>query len=53
MTPSEARKFLRQVHARAQLGASDKQGRLVLPVEMCSLLGLKGEVMLVGGRGSL
>jgi len=51
VTPSEARKFLRQVHARAQLGASDKQGRLVLPEEMCSLLGLKGEVMLVGGRG--
>jgi transcriptional regulator MraZ len=51
VTPSEARKFLRQAHARAQLGSSDKQGRLVLPPEMCSLLNLKGEVMLVGGRG--
>lgn len=51
VSPAEARKFLRQVHARSQLGASDKQGRLVLPEEMCSLLGLKGEVMLVGGRG--
>ena len=51
ITPSEARKFLRQVHARAQLASSDKQGRLVLPEEMCGLLKLKGEVMLVGGRG--
>jgi MraZ protein len=51
VSPSEARKFLRQVHARSQLGASDKQGRLVLPEEMCSLLDLNGEVMLVGGRG--
>lgn len=51
VSPSEARKFLRQVHARAQLGASDKQGRLVLPEDMCGQLGLKGEVMLVGGRG--
>jgi len=51
VSPSEARKFLRQAHARTQLGASDKQGRLVLPEEMCSLLDLKGEVMLVGGRG--
>lgn len=51
VSPSEARKFLRQIHARAQMGAADKQGRLVLPPDMCSLLGLKGEVMLVGGRG--
>ena len=51
VSPSDARKFLRQVHARAQVGSSDKQGRLVLPEEMCSLLDLKGEVMLVGGRG--
>lgn len=47
----ERRVFLRHLHARAQHGAADKQGRLVLPEEMCRQLGLKGEVALVGGRG--
>lgn len=47
----ERRVFLRHLHARAQQGAADKQGRLVLPEEMCRDLGLKGEVALVGGRG--
>ena len=30
---------------------ADKQGRLVLPEELCRKIGLKGEVALVGGRG--
>ncbi len=47
----ERRVFLRHLHARAQHGAADKQGRLVLPEEMCQQLELKGEVALVGGRG--
>jgi transcriptional regulator MraZ len=47
----DRRVFLRQLHSRAQHGASDKQGRLVLPEELCKQLGLKGEVALVGGRG--
>ena|ERR1700681_2416762 len=47
----DRRVFLRQLHSRAQHGASDKQGRLVLPEELCQQLGLKGEVALVGGRG--
>ena len=47
----DRRVFLRHLHARAQHGAADKQGRLVLPEEMCRALGLKGEVALVGGRG--
>ena len=47
----ERRVFLRHLHARAQHGAADKQGRLVLPDELCRQLGLKGEVALVGGRG--
>ncbi len=47
----DRRVFLRQLHARAQHGASDKQGRLVLPEELCKQLALKGEVALVGGRG--
>jgi MraZ protein len=47
----ERRVFLRHLHARAQHASSDKQGRLVLPDELCRLLELNGEVTLVGGRG--
>ena len=49
--PAEMRVFLRQLHARAQHGAADKQGRLVLPDDLCKQLELRGEVALVGGRG--
>ena len=51
LSPQDRRIFLRQVHSRAEHGASDKQGRLVLPEAFCQQLGLKGEVALVGGRG--
>lgn len=51
IAPRDRRVFLRQLHSRAQHGASDKQGRLVLPEEICRQVGLKGEVALVGGRG--
>ena len=47
----DRRVFLRQLHSRAQHGGADKQGRLVLPEELCKKIGLKGEVTLVGGRG--
>jgi MraZ protein len=47
----DRRVFLRQLHSRAQHGLADKQGRLVLPEELCRQVGLKGEVALVGGRG--
>jgi MraZ protein len=47
----DRRIFFRQLHSRAQHGAADKQGRLVLPEELCQKAGLKGEVALVGGRG--
>jgi MraZ protein len=47
----DRRVFLRHLHSRAQHGATDKQGRLVLPEELCRKVGLKGEVALVGGRG--
>jgi DNA-binding transcriptional regulator/RsmH inhibitor MraZ len=42
---------LRHLHSRAQHGSSDKQGRLLLPDDLCKQLDLKGEVALVGGRG--
>jgi MraZ protein len=49
--PRDRRIFLRQLHSRAQHAAVDRQGRLVLPDELCKKIGLKGEVALVGGRG--
>ena len=47
----DKRVFFRQLHARSQHATADKQGRLVLPVDLCQKVGLKGEVVLVGGRG--
>jgi MraZ protein len=47
----DRRVFFRQLHARAEHGSIDKHGRLVLPVDLCKKIGLKGEVVLVGGRG--
>jgi MraZ protein len=47
----DRRVFFRQLHARAEHGVSDRQGRLVLPEDLCKELNLKGEVALVGGRG--
>ena len=47
----DRRVFLRQLHSRAQHGAADRQGRLVLSEELCKRIGLKGEVALIGGRG--
>lgn len=51
VSPRDARIYLRQLHSQAQHGSSDKQGRLLLPDDLCKQLGLKGEVSLVGGRG--
>ncbi|MGI8819388.1 MAG: division/cell wall cluster transcriptional repressor MraZ [Chthoniobacterales bacterium] len=51
ISPDQRRVALRHLHARAQHGGADKQGRMVLPEEACKQLGLKGEVALVGGRG--
>ena len=47
----DRRVFFRQLHSRAQHGSADRQGRLVLPEDVCKKVGLKGEVALVGGRG--
>ena len=50
VSPRDRRVFLRQLHSRAQHAAADRQGRLVLPDELCQKLGLKNEVALVGNR---
>lgn len=47
----DRRVFLRQLHSRAEHGMADRQGRLVLPEDLCRTVNLKGEVALVGGRG--
>ena len=47
----DRRVFFRQLHSRAQHATADKQGRLVLPEDLCKKVGLKGEVALIGGRG--
>lgn len=51
VTARDRRVFLRHLHSRAQHGTADRQGRLVLPEDLCRKLDLKGEVALVGGRG--
>jgi transcriptional regulator MraZ len=51
VSPRDRRVFLRHLHSRAQHAAADRQGRLVLPEELCQKLGLKNEVALVGNRG--
>jgi MraZ protein len=47
----DRRIFLRQLHSRAQHASADRQGRLVLPEELCRKIDLKNEVALVGNRG--
>jgi len=49
LDPLARRSFKRQFFSKAQHCPMDKQGRLVLPAELCSDLSLKGEVVLVGG----
>src|SRR5437763_13733493 len=47
----DRRVFLRQLHSRAQHAGADRQGRLVLPNELCQKVGLKNEEGLIGNRG--
>ncbi len=48
ISPADRRKFIRRFYALAQLVSADKQGRVLLPEEHCSRLGLEGEVVLIG-----
>jgi len=47
--PVARRSFKRQFFSKAQACPMDKQGRLVLPAELCAELSLQEEVVLVGG----
>jgi transcriptional regulator MraZ len=49
--PRDRTVYLRHLHSSAKHAFSDKQGRLVLPEDLCRLAGLKGEVHLVGNLG--
>lgn len=46
--PSRRQDFIRQLYARAQHTAADKQGRLLLGDDHCRAAGLRGEVVLTG-----
>ncbi|MCP4848419.1 MAG: hypothetical protein GY899_10790 [Verrucomicrobiaceae bacterium] len=46
---AQQRQYIRQLFARATSCMLDRQGRLVLPADLCSALGLRGEVVLAGG----
>ena len=46
---AQQRQYSRQLFSRATSCILDRQGRLVLPAEICADLGLRGEVVLAGG----
>ena len=46
---AQQRQYMRQLFARATSCMLDRQGRLVLPADLCDALGLRGEVVLAGG----
>ncbi|MFT5106734.1 MAG: MraZ protein [Pseudoalteromonas tetraodonis] len=49
LDPVARRSFKRQFFAKAEHCPMDKQGRLVLPSDLCGELSFEGEVVLVGG----
>ena len=48
VTVSERKVFMRYFYSRAQHLVVDKAGRILIPEEQCSQLGLRGEVVLAG-----
>lgn len=48
ISPRERQQFIQQFAAGAMECSADKQGRMVLPVELCNRIGLQGEAVLVG-----
>lgn len=49
LTAQEKRAFIREFYSQAQNCWTDKQGRLLLPEEQCRQIGLRDEVVIVGG----
>jgi MraZ protein len=52
VTQQDLARFERLFYARSKPATTDKQGRIVLPVEYCESAGIKKEVVLVGTRTS-
>lgn len=48
VTPKERAEFLRRFYSGSQQVMADKQGRVLVPEELGRLVGLSGEVVLVG-----
>ena len=48
VSPRERQQFIQRFAAGAMECSADKQGRMVLPVELCNRIGLQGEAVLVG-----
>jgi MraZ protein len=48
VSAAERAVFMRHFYSRSQHASTDKQGRLLLPDELCTKLNLHGEVILVG-----
>jgi MraZ protein len=48
ITPKERAEFLRRFYSGSQQVLADKQGRVLVPEELGRLVGLAGEVVLVG-----
>lgn len=47
-SPRERQEFIRMFAGLAMESSADKQGRMVLPVELTKQVGLEGEVIMVG-----
>ncbi len=50
-SPRERQQFIRQFSGGSRECSADKQGRMVLPPDLCEKIGLKGEAVLVGTLG--
>lgn len=48
ISPRERQQFIQRFASNAAECSADKQGRMVLPLERCSEIGLQGEAVLVG-----
>ena len=48
MSPQKRRIFIREFYSRAERCVTDKQGRLLLPVDHCKKIGLEEGVILLG-----
>ncbi len=47
-SPRERQEFIRHFSSGSQECSADKQGRMVLPPDLCEKIGLKGDAVLVG-----